>query len=137
MSLLAVLRRAISVLEGDRRYRQLVLDLYRELEALELREEVRRREEAIRPAEEGERFLWTPDGCRRPVELVVRAKSNGDEGRWYCIACGEAFEHQLGKNLHCQRERAKERQIVHEMGDTGAAHVLAWRNWCSGYVEVP
>ncbi len=71
------------------------------------------------------------------VVLVVREKQEGKQGRWVCLSCGEALEHNLGKDLHCDRERALDRKLKQELGDAGVAHVLGWWNFSTGDVEVP
>lgn len=141
MSLDAVLRRCLSLVEGRRGYGDLEEALRAEIDALERRQTVRSRAFERRAAVEGERFLWTEGGAAAgaDVELVVRAKSDGKEGRWWCITCGVCCEHNLDKDLHCAgpAPRGRERRLVLSLGDARARHVLAWRNFSSGHVEVP
>jgi len=142
VSLPAVLRRAISVLEGDRRYRDLVGELRGEVEKLESRRTVRRSLCERRPAVEGEKFVWREAGVggSHEIELEVRPKSPGDEGLWLCLSCGVSLEHNLDKDLHCQgggKRGFPRRQMRLELGDHRARHVLGWRNFSSGFVEVP
>jgi hypothetical protein len=139
VSLSATLRRAIAVLEGDRRYRDLVEELRIEADQLERRQTVRKQKYGRRPAVVGEKFLWPATGAMdETVEEVVREKAEGDRGIWFCISCGASFTHNLEKDLHCSHSvRTKARRITLELGDTRAAHVLAWRNFQTGHVEVP
>ena len=140
MSLPAVLRRAISVLEGEgsRRHRDLLEELRREVDKLESRKIVRTRAFERRVAVEGEKFVWKQGGS--DIELEVRPKTEGDEGKWWCISCGVVCDHQLDRDLHCQKPGKRgfpKRRLRLELGDVRARHVLAWRNFCSGTVEVP
>lgn len=140
MSLHSVLRRAIAVIEGDgfRRHRDLLDELRRELDRLEMRQVVRSRAFERRAAVEGEKFVWKEGST--DIELEVRPKTPGDEGRWWCVSCGVVCEHQLDRDLHCQEPGKRgfpKRRLRLELGDVRARHVLAWRNFCSGTVEVP
>lgn len=135
MSLTTVLMRAISVLEGHRTYQNLVSELRKELQVLERREEVRQEKDAVRVALEGEEFYWMEGG--EQVVMRVREKSPGEQGRWWCIACGVAFEHNLQKDVHCQSPAAEGRKLKREFGDATMRHVLAWSNFATGMVEEP
>ena len=140
MSLSTVLRRAVAVLEGDRRYRDLVEELLKEADRLEQRQTVRKQKYGRRAAVVGEKFLWPGSGMDEghDVEMEVRAKAEGDGGKWLCISCGVALSHNLEKDLHCSgTERSRTRRLSFELGDERAAHVLAWSNFVTGHVEVP
>jgi hypothetical protein len=146
--LVAVMRRAISCLEceGRRKYGDLIEDLEREVSQLERRKTMRNRAHERRPAVEGEKFKWPIRGPEAEaagtdeIEMVVRAKAPGDDGRWWCISCGAQCEHDLDKDMHCQKGGKRgfgRRKLTLELGDHRAAHVLAWRNFQTGHVEVP
>lgn len=165
VSLPAVLRRAIAVLEDDgfRRHRDLLEELRKELDQLEARQVVRSRAFERRAAVEGEKFVWMegdPDSGME-VEMEVRPASPGKEGRWWCISCGKVLAHNLDRDMHCQKKEADSQQLTAsdpdldparaasrkpqasfrrltlELGDHRARHVLGWRNFSSGFVEVP
>jgi hypothetical protein len=137
VSLPATLRRALGVVEGSRRHEDLASELRSEIAKLERRQSVKAGRHDRRPAEAGERFAWKEGGAS--IELVVREKGPGTEGRWWCISCGEVLEHNLAKDLHCQGrgKRRADRRMTFETGDRRARHVLAWRNFQTGHVEVP
>ena len=148
MSLHSVLRRAIAVIEGDgfRRHRDLLDELRKELDRLEMRQVVRSRAFERRAAVEGEKFVWmegdpgSGDASGMEVEMEVRPASPGKEGRWWCLSCGKVLEHNLDRDLHCQGSAPRgfpNRRLRLELGDHRARHVLGWRNFSSGFVEVP
>lgn len=138
MTLPATLARALAVVEGLRGHRDLEDELRRELQKVEERQQIRRASHERRAAVEGEAFLWR-DGDYGDHELLVRPSSPGKSGRWLCIACGVQFTDNLDRDLHCSRPAVskKKRRVVRELGDVKARHVLAWRNWATGQVEVP
>lgn len=82
----------------------------------------------------GEAFIW--HGAARKVE----AKSDGKNGKWVCISCGEPLAHNLEKDLHCARRRPA--GLDHMPGGVftrgeRAKHVLAWFSFESNRYEVP
>jgi hypothetical protein len=52
-----------------------------------------------------------------------------------CISCGVPIENQIMKDNHC-RGWSGPSQIIKELGSP-AKHVLAWRSYISGQIEVP
>jgi hypothetical protein len=139
VTLPSTLARALAVVEGLRGHRDLADELRRELEKIEERQKVRSVVHERRAAVEGEKFLWR-EGDTTEHELVVRPASPGREGRWWCISCGVAFADNLDRDLHCGKGGKHghgRRKITFELGDKRARHVLAWRNWATGQVEVP
>jgi len=141
VSLDAVLRRCLSLVEGRRGYGDLEESIREEIVKLESRQAIRSRAFERRAAVEGEKFLWpVSDGVGgTDVEMVVRAKSPGEEGRWWCLPCGVACAHNLEKDSHCAgpAPRGVKRRLLLSLGDARSRHVLAWRNYTSGHVEVP
>ena len=134
MSLGAVLRRCLSLVEGRREYEDLHADLEREIFELERRRPVHPWAQERRSAVEGEQFFWPEAG----VELRVRRKTLTVEGRWWCISCGTAHEHQMDLDRHCGGPLLREDSCLRvELGDRGVRHVIAWRSFVSGQVEVP
>lgn len=138
MSLSTTLRRALTALEQrPRQYEDLIEELRLEIDKLERRASVRAEKKERRPALAGETFL------RREGEAemltVVHEKFPGKDGRWLCISCGYVCEHQLDRDLHCQRQGMPkgERRLKIELGDSAVRHVLAWWNFSTGHVEVP
>ncbi len=92
-----------------------------------------------RTAVEGEVFTYAKKFQHHEVcqgEFTVVAKGEGNEGQWVCISCGEPIENQLMKDCHCHGKRKGASRLIKDLG-TPALHVLAWRSFVSGMIEVP
>lgn len=138
MSLCTTLRRALEVVEQrPRQYEDLIEELRKEIEKLEQRASVRAEKKERRAALAGETFR------RREGETefvtTVHEKFPGKDGRWICISCGQACEHQIDLDLHCRKPGLpkRHRMLLNELGDASVRHVLAWWNFATGHVEVP
>lgn len=102
-----------------------------------------------RPALEGEIF-YVPSGYMGRILVgrdaggacEVHAKSVGgspDNGQWICISCCVPLAHNWEKDSHCETTRRGKSHLVGNppAGTPDAKHVLAWRSFDSGKVEVP
>ena len=97
------------------------------------------KETSRRAAVEGETFTYSsriPGFHALTGEHTVCAKSEGNAGQWVCIACGEPLANNFEKDSHCESRPSRLRMILTEKGPR-TAHVLAWRSFNSGKVEVP
>jgi hypothetical protein len=101
-----------------------------------------------RAAIEGEKFLHKP--ARHEAEMpramakaiceptigTVAPRGPGNDGRWYCLSCGELLLNNLEKDLHCDRRQSKNSKLIESLGEP-AKHVLGWFSHTSGTIEVP
>lgn len=56
------------------------------------------------------------------VETIVRPKTEGNAGQWFCIDCGELPQNNMGAWGHAEAH---------------PKHRFAWRNFKSGELEEP
>lgn len=87
----------------------------------------------------GETFVYAAKFQNIPAcrgELEVFPKSEGTKGQWVCISCGVPCENQIDKDNHCHLNPPKKTNLKTKLG-ISAKHVLAWRSFDSGNVEVP
>ena len=93
-----------------------------------------------RAAVEGEVFSYdkrfqTIPACRG--EHTIAPKGDGGErGQWVCISCGVPLENPIDKDSHCATPKPKKSLLKATLGEP-ARHVLAWRSFTTGRVEVP
>lgn len=98
-----------------------------------------------RPAKEGELFRVDDETlarglCDDGVPGVVRvcAKTDGDQGQWFCISCCKPLESNWDKDSHCAKRAPKKTALINPSPEQlRARHVLAWRNYISWEIEVP
>lgn len=100
-----------------------------------------------RRAIQGEIFLVSDPQLTRhlidsdePGCCEVHPKSDGKNGQWFCISCCVPLQHNMAKDTHCEGPAPRKSAIVNpsvEDGQTPAKHVLAWRSFDSGKIEVP
>lgn len=98
-----------------------------------------------RPAAEGENF-WVEDvslartliGSNEPGLCEVKPKTGGDRGQWFCITCCQPLQNNFDKDSHCQKP-APRKSATRDLDPTQpkAKHILAWRSFESGKLEVP
>jgi hypothetical protein len=95
-----------------------------------------------RSAEAGEQFYVTASHLQRPLgvtdastPVTVQPKTAGTEGQWICISCCIPIESQFAKDTHCDERAPRKSALVKP--DARARHVLAWRSFKTGNVEVP
>ena len=98
---------------------------------------------AYRPALEGETFSakgllarFYP-GDAYPIAKKVEVdpeRSRG--GQWICITCSVPLENQLQKDTHIDSSAPRKSAMVTLKGPP-ARHILAWRSFDSGELEVP
>lgn len=70
----------------------------------------------------------------------VAPKSPGNRGRWYCITCEAALDHNMAKDIHCGRKRPRGSALKpggSKAPGQPARHVLGWLSFETGKVEVP
>lgn len=92
-----------------------------------------------RAAVEGERFTYEKRFQNIPAcrgEQTVAAKGDGNRGQWVCISCGVPLSNPLEKDTHCHGPKAKKSLLKNVLGEP-ALHVLAWRSFTTGQIEVP
>lgn len=81
-----------------------------------------------------ERFLQIYPWARG--EITVADKGDGNSGQWVCISCGTPLENQIDKDNHCRGKAPKKTCLKNALG-VPARHVLAWRSFVSGEIEMP
>lgn len=93
-----------------------------------------------RKAEVGEPYALKNYAGKPFITGTVKPKTEGQAGQWCCISCGVVLGNNLEKDIHCGRPRARNSQDKPggaKAPGQKAKHVLAWRSFDSGEVEVP
>lgn len=69
----------------------------------------------------------------------VSPKTEGQAGQWICISCAVPLASNFEKDSHCETTRRGKSCLIGlpPAGTPDAKHVLAWRSFDSGKVEVP
>ena len=90
--------------------------------------------EKYRAAVAGETFAFRYHFPGQTFE--VRPKGDGNNGQWVCLTCGLPLANQLEKDVHTGEKKPHVSRMTVTIG-APAKHVLAWRSFISGEIEVP
>jgi hypothetical protein len=93
-------------------------------------------ENGVRVAIAGEKFTFAGHLAGMD-EQEVHPKGEGNSGQWICCSCGLAFSTQIEKDLHAFGSKPSRRNHMTVTLGPKAKHILAWRSFVSGLIEVP